>query len=184
MLGVADDCGRLEFMILPHSSVICKVKSGNWTRLSFFRIVPLPTVVAIDIDDPAGVIVLHWPLLSDAINGIGVAGRNLSIESNMVSTESLSGVADIGRKSLCKSSALVVHSVPMCMVVVVGVVNIEPASSIGLIEHGLRLNTGDGVKFPKLDGEFNRFKLVLVVLLLLLFKLALVLEVLQFVAAG
>lgn len=59
MLGDAADCGRLEFMILPHSSVMCKVKSGNWTRLSFLRIVPLPTVVAIDINDPAGVIVLH-----------------------------------------------------------------------------------------------------------------------------
>lgn len=183
MLGVADDCGRLEFIILPHSSVICKVKSGNWTRLSFFRIVPLPTVVAIDIDDPAGVIVLHCPLLSDAINGIGVAGRNLSIESNMVSTESLSGVADIGRRSFCKSSAWLVHSAPMCMVVV-GVVSAEPASIIGLIEHELRLNTGDGVKFPKLDGEFNRFKLLLVLLLLVLFKLALVLEVLQFIAVG
>lgn len=60
-------------------------------------------VVAIDVDEPDGVIVLLL-LLSDNINGIGVAGRNLSTESNMVRTESLSGVAEIGRKNFCESS--------------------------------------------------------------------------------
>lgn len=102
VLGVADDGERLEFMMLPHSSVICKVKSGNVTRLSFLRIVPLPMVVAMDVEDPDEVIVL----LSDDISGIGVAHRNLSPESNTLSALPLSGVADIGRRKCCASLLL------------------------------------------------------------------------------
>lgn len=143
--------------------------------------VPLPMVVAIDVDDPDGVSVLL--LLSDDSNGIGVVDRpNFSPESKMVNTLPLSGVADIGRKNFTGSSILALYSADgVVIVVAVIVVNGELFSSIGLPEYGLRLNTGDDVKFPKLDGELSKFKLLLLVLLLL--TLALVL-VLQFIADG
>lgn len=191
VLGVADDGSRLEFMILPHSSVIWSVKSGRVTRLSFFRMVPLPmVVVAIDADEPDDVSVLLLLLLlsddddGDDNSGIGVAGRNFSPESNMVSALPLSGVAEIGRKNFAESSVkciLVLHSaIGVVIVVDVIVVNGWLLSNIGLLEYGLRLNTGDCDKFPRLDGELSKFKLLLLLLLLLL-TLALVL-VLQFIA--
>lgn len=62
------------------------------------------------------------------------------------------------------------------MTVVIG----ELLSNIGLLEYGLpeyglRLNSGDGVKFRKLDGELNRFRL-------LFLALAMLELVLQFIA--
>lgn len=183
VLGVADDGNRLEFIMLPHSSVMCSVKSGNVTRLSFFRMVPLPMVVAIDADDADDVSVLALPSDVDN-NGIGVAGRNLSVESKMVCTLPLSGVTEMGRKNLAESSVIVwlvlLHSAVVGVVIVVAVIVVNGellSPNIGLLEYGLRLNTGDGVKFPRLDGEFSKFTL----LLLLFIRLALVL-VLQFIA--
>lgn len=154
-------------------------------------------MVAIDVDEPDGVIVLLLLLLlSDEINGIGVAGRNLSAESKIVSTESLSGVDDMGRRNFCESSILLLHSPPipllptppppiLIVVVAVSVVNGESVSNFGLLEHGLRLNNGDGVKFLNLGGELSKFKLVLLLLLLFILALPIVLElVLQVIAIG
>lgn len=73
-LGVADNF--LALVMLPHSSVIFNVKSGNVTRLSFFRMVPL--LDAIDVDDVDDGIAFNR--VSDADADIGNAIFNLPSE--------------------------------------------------------------------------------------------------------
>lgn len=167
MLGVADDGNRLEFIILPHSSVICRVKSGIVTRLSVFRMVPLPIVVAIDPDDPDEV--MRLVLLPGDDAGFGVVDRGLSPTiSNKVNALPLSGVVDMGRKKCCGSSApMLLQSMVLLPLAVTAIAdNGKLFSNIGLLEYGLRLNTGEGEKFPRFDGELSKFKLLLITLAL------------------